>query len=75
MDPLWQTASLVLGLGFLYLVHICHQMHRRQERVEQCLMLAMRVGTFMAGSAAMGPLMSFFQMPAAPPPPHQRGRN
>lgn len=66
MEALWQAAAILLGLGFLYLVHICHLMHRRQERVEQYLVAAMRVGTVLAGSAAVGPLMSFFQMPPAP---------
>lgn len=66
---LWlQAASLVLAFGFLYLVYICHLMHRRQERLEHYVMTAVRMGTVLAGSAAIGPLMTFLQRGARPRP-------
>jgi hypothetical protein len=63
MEPLLQGAGILLALGFLYLVHICHLMHRRQERMEQYIVMAARMGTVLAGSAAIGPLMAFLQRP------------
>jgi hypothetical protein len=63
MDALQHTVGGVLVIGFLYLVHICHLMHRRQERLEHYCLTAVRMGTLLAGSAAIGPLLAFLQAP------------
>ena len=68
MDGWVQGVGAVLAVGFLYLVHICHLMHRRQERLEHYCLTAVRLGTLMAGSAAIGPILAFLQQP----PPRRR---
>ena len=50
-------ALAALGAAFLYLVYVCHAMHRRQQRMEEYFTAAVRVGTVMAGGAAVGPVL------------------
>lgn len=64
-DPVLNAIGVVAVLAVLYLVYICHLMHKRQERVEQYVMAAIRMGTVLAGGAAISPLMSFLQQPTA----------
>ena len=51
------VALAALGGAFLYLVYVCHAMHRRQQRMEEYVTAAVRVGTVMAGGAAVGPAL------------------
>ena len=64
------VALAALGAAFLYLVYVCHAMHRRQQRMEEYFTAAVRVGTVMAGGAAVGPALQlvravFGAVPAA----------
>ena len=63
-DALQLSATVVAG-AVLYLVYICHLMHKRQERVELYVMTAVRMGTLLAGGAAINPFMTFMQRHAA----------
>ena len=71
------VALAALGAAFLYLVYVCHAMHRRQQRMEEYVMAAVRVGTVMAGGAAMGPVLQMARaaMGAAPGPPGGGGHH
>lgn len=54
-------AAALLGGAFLYLVYVCHAMHCRQKRLEEYVTAAIRVGTVMAGGAAVGPALQLFR--------------
>ena len=66
-DPVLQVSAALGVVAAFYLVYICHQMDERQERAEQYITVAIRMGTVMAGGAAISPLMSFLQQPHVPP--------
>ena len=51
------VALAALAAAFMYLVYVCHAMHRRQQRMEEYFTAAVRVGTVMAGGAAVGPVL------------------